>query len=160
MVVARASGTLMASSLKQNKFSIWGHTIFEGSSLRYYVPPGHNTKVKNVFCFKLDAKPIPEALATTILILLKFSIVLVHRQNPGASAHPDPSDTPHPHPIRTPSAPHRHPIHHPKPPTDPTLAICPFFLQPPDQPKSQIGTSPGYPRDLFFFCKPARPSPS
>ena len=61
---------------------------------------------KTCFCFKLDAKSVPEALATTILILQKFSIDLAHRQNPGASAHPAPSDTPHPHPIRTPSAPH------------------------------------------------------
>ena len=45
-------------------------------------PAGRHPKVKNVFCFKLDAKSVPEALATTILILLKFSIVLVHRQNP------------------------------------------------------------------------------
>ena len=52
-------------------------------------PAGHTSKVKNnVFCFNLDAKSIPEALATTILILLKFSIVLAHRQNPGASAPP------------------------------------------------------------------------
>ena len=61
--------------------------------------------IKNVFCLKIDAKSIPEALATTILILLKFSIVLAHRWNPGASAHPDPSGTPHRHPTRTPSTP-------------------------------------------------------
>ena len=74
---------------------------------------GRTSKVKNVFCLRIDAKSIPEALETTILILQKFSIDLVHRQNPGASAHPAPSsahpapsDTPHPHPIRTPSAPH------------------------------------------------------
>ena len=72
-------------------------------------PSGRTPKVKNVFCFKLDAKSVPEALATTILILLMLSIVLTHRCNPGASAHPAPSDTPHPHPIGTPSAPHRHP---------------------------------------------------
>ena len=78
-------------------------------------PAGRTPKVKNVFRFKIDAKSIPEALATTILILQKFSIDLAHRQNPGASAHPAPSDTPHPHPIGPPSAPHRHPIHPPKP---------------------------------------------
>ena len=61
--------------------------------------------IKNVFCLKLDAKSVPEALATTILILQKFSIDLAHRQNNGASAHPAPSDTPHPHLIGTP----RHP---------------------------------------------------
>ena len=42
--------------------------------------PGHTPKVKNVFRFKLDAKSVPEALETTILILLTFSIVLAHRQ--------------------------------------------------------------------------------
>ena len=42
-------------------------------------PTGHTSKVKNVFRFKIDAKSIPEALATTILILLKFSIDLAHR---------------------------------------------------------------------------------
>ena len=31
--------------------------------------PGHNFKVKKLFCFKLDAMTVPEALATTILIL-------------------------------------------------------------------------------------------
>ena len=48
-------------------------------------------KVQKVFRFKIDAKSIPEALATTFRILRKFSIDLAHRQNPGASAHPDPS---------------------------------------------------------------------
>ena len=76
---------------------------------------GCTPKVKNVFWLKIDAKSVPEALATTILILQKFSIDLAHRQNPGASAHPAPSDTPHPHPIGPPSTPHRHPIHPPKP---------------------------------------------
>ena len=42
MVVARASGTLMASSLKQNKFSIWGHTIFKGSSQENNAPKSPN----------------------------------------------------------------------------------------------------------------------
>ena len=74
-------------------------------------PAGRTSKVKNVFRFKIDAKSVPEALATTILILQKFSIDLAHRQNLGASAHPDPSETPHPHPIGPPSAPHRPPIH-------------------------------------------------
>ena len=37
---------------------------------------GHDSKVKKAFCFKLDAMSVPEALATTILILLMFSIVL------------------------------------------------------------------------------------
>ena len=35
--------------------------------------------IKNVFCLKLDAKSVPEALETTIRILLMFSIVLTHR---------------------------------------------------------------------------------
>ena len=80
-----------------------------GTPPRNYVPgfpSGRTSKVKNVFRFKLDAKSVPEALATTILILQKFSIDLAHRQNPGASAHPAPSDTPHPHPW----APPRHPL--------------------------------------------------
>ena len=42
-------------------------------------PTGRTPKVKNVFRFKIDAKSIPEALATTILILQKFSIDLAHR---------------------------------------------------------------------------------
>ena len=41
---------------------------------------------------------VPEALATTIRILLMFSIVLVHRWNPGVWARPTPSETPHRHP--------------------------------------------------------------
>ena len=45
-------------------------------------PAGSHLKVKSARCFKLDAKSIPEALATTFRILLKFSIVLAHRQNP------------------------------------------------------------------------------
>ena len=68
-------------------------------------PVGRTPKVKNVFCFKIDAKSIPEALPTTILILQKFSIDLAHRQNLGVSARPTPSGTPHPHPIRPPSTP-------------------------------------------------------
>ena len=42
-------------------------------------PPGRTPKVQNVFRFKLDAKSIPEALATTFRILEKFSIDLAHR---------------------------------------------------------------------------------
>ena len=61
-------------------------------------PTGRTPKVKNVFRFKLDAKSVPEALATTILILLKFSIVLAHRWNPRVWPHPAPSGTPHRHP--------------------------------------------------------------
>ena len=53
-------------------------------------PTGRTTKVKNVFWLKIDAKSVPEALVTTILILQKFSIDLAHRQNTGASAHPAP----------------------------------------------------------------------
>ena len=34
--------------------------------------------LKCVFCLKLDAKSVPEALATSIRILLMFSIVLAH----------------------------------------------------------------------------------
>ena len=34
--------------------------------------------IKNVFCLKLDAKSVPEALATSIRILLMFFIVLAH----------------------------------------------------------------------------------
>ena len=79
-------------------------------------PSGCTFKVKNVFCFKLDAMSVPEALATTIRILLMFSIVLAHRWNPGASAHPDPSGMPHQHPIGTPSAPHPPPGHPADPP--------------------------------------------
>ena len=58
MVVARASGTLVASSLQQNTFCT------------FKLPPaGRNFKVPNLFCSKLDAMSVPEALATTILIL-------------------------------------------------------------------------------------------
>ena len=64
-------------------------------------PAGRTPKVKNVFRFKLDAKSIPEALATTILILQKFSIDLAHRQN---LAH-RPTPRPQTRLIRTSSAP-------------------------------------------------------
>ena len=65
---------------------------------------GRTPKVKNVFRFKIDAKSIPEALATTILILQKFSIDLAHRY-PGhrlapQDHPPDPDPTP-----RTPRTP-------------------------------------------------------
>ena len=46
----------------------------------------HHYKVKNVFCLKLDAKSVPEALATPIRILLRFSIVLAHRHGTMARA--------------------------------------------------------------------------
>ena len=49
-------------------------------------PAGHNSKVKDLFCFKLDAMSVPEALATTIRILLMFSIVLAHRRGTVARA--------------------------------------------------------------------------
>ena len=68
------------------------------SSVHRHTRAGHNSKVKNVFCFKLDAKSVPEALATTIRILLMFSIVLAHRGNPGVWLRPAPSRTPHRHP--------------------------------------------------------------
>ena len=48
---------------------------------------GHDSKVKKAFCFKLDAMSVPEALATTILILLMFSIALVYQWDPGAREH-------------------------------------------------------------------------
>ena len=35
-------------------------------------------QIENLFCFNLDAMSVPEALATTIRILLMFSIVLAH----------------------------------------------------------------------------------
>ena len=34
--------------------------------------------IKTIFCLKLDAKSVPETLATSIRILLMFSIVLAH----------------------------------------------------------------------------------
>ena len=68
-------------------------------------PAGRTPKVKNVFRFKLDAKSIPEALATTILILLMFSIVLAHPWGSRGIGPPHPSGTPH----RPPWAPPEHP---------------------------------------------------
>ena len=37
------------------------------------------TPTQNLFCFELDAMNVPEALATTIRILLMFSIALAHQ---------------------------------------------------------------------------------
>ena len=61
------------------------------------LPPGHTPKVKKVFCFKLDAMTVAEALATTILIPLMFSIFLAHRWEPRGMSPPHPSGTPHRH---------------------------------------------------------------
>ena len=69
-------------------------------------PAGRTSKVKNVFRFKLDAKSVPEALATTILILLKFSIDLAHPWGSRGIGPPHPSGTPHRHPW----APPEHPL--------------------------------------------------
>ena len=67
--------------------------------------PGHTPKVKNVFRFKLDAKSVPEALATTIRILLMFSIVLAHPWGSRGIGPPHPSGTPHRHPWAPPEHP-------------------------------------------------------
>ena len=116
---------------------------------------GHTPKVKNVFRFRLDAKSIPEALATTFRILLKFSIVLPRCIGPPrALKHAS-------------SAPHRTPIHplsprptrpsrsvrlffsrrtsqnHRSAPPQGTLAICSFFANPLDR----------APRDLWPLDK-------
>ena len=69
-----------------------------GAATADRIPHNRYKLAQNSFCFKLDAKSVPEALATTILILLKFSIVLAHRWNPGVWPHPAPSGTPHRHP--------------------------------------------------------------
>ena len=61
------------------------------------LPPGHTPKVKKVFCFKLDAMTVAEALATTLLIPLMFSIFLAHRWEPRGMSPPHPSGTPHRH---------------------------------------------------------------
>ena len=60
-------------------------------------PTGRTPKVKNVFRFKLDAKSIPEALATTFRILEKFSIDLAHRYPGHRWAPQDRPRTPFPH---------------------------------------------------------------
>ena len=52
-----------------------------GTPLRIYI--------QNMFCFKLDAMSVPEALATTIRILLMFSIVLAHRASGDPRAAPE-----------------------------------------------------------------------
>ena len=105
MVVARASGTLMASSLKQNKLLTLScaRVCADGMSMKRSresdgqvdrhagsIERGGGEEsagaslVKNVFCFKFDAKSVPEALATTILILLMFFIVFC---NQGGRVH-------------------------------------------------------------------------
>ena len=75
-------------------------------------PAGRTPKVKNVFRFKLDAKSVPDALAALILILLKFSIDLAHRQTPRSigptRALRHASSAPHPYPIGLPSPPKPH----------------------------------------------------
>ena len=78
-------------------------------------PAEHNFKVKKVFCFKLGTMSVPEALETTIRILLMYFIVLAHRWNRGVWARPAPSGTPHRHPwepLGTPRAPPRGPTVH------------------------------------------------
>ena len=69
-------------------------------------PAGRTPKVKNVFWLKIDAKSITEALATTILILQKFSIDLAHPWGSRGIGPPHPSGTPHRHPW----APPEHPL--------------------------------------------------
>ena len=76
-------------------------TVYRGDT----PPAGRIFKVKHVFCFKLDAKSVPEALATTILILLEFSIVLVHPWVSRDIGPPHPSGTPHRHPWAPPGHP-------------------------------------------------------
>ena len=109
MVVTRASGTDLASNLKQNTFltrlapadssppprSIEPACLStrpSDSRERFIdIPSAHTRaqlKVKSLFCFKLDAMSVPEAPATTIRILLMFSIVLANRWNPGVWARP------------------------------------------------------------------------
>ena len=51
----------------------FGGIIFLRGPLKIVCP-----QIENLFCFKLDAMSVPEALATTIRILLMFSIVLAH----------------------------------------------------------------------------------
>ena len=49
-----------------------------------------DSKVKKAFCFRLDAMGVPEALATTIRILLMFSIVLAHQGGSQSTGPPHP----------------------------------------------------------------------
>ena len=93
MVVARASGTLMASSLKQNKLLTLScaRVCADGVSMKRSresdgrvdrhagsIERGGGEEsagaslVKNVFCFKFDAKSVPEALVTTWGVTLGF----------------------------------------------------------------------------------------
>ena len=58
----------------------------------------NNNFVQNLFCFKLDAMSVPEALATTIRILLMFSIALAHQWGPRPWVRSAPSGTPRGHP--------------------------------------------------------------
>ena len=75
MVVARASGTLIASSLEQNKF--WTLELCPAG-----VPPCFSGRIvyskikQNLFRFNLDAMSVPEALETTIRSLSVRSVVL------------------------------------------------------------------------------------
>ena len=57
-----------------------GHGAAPDGETRGRPRTGGTTKVKKVSCFKLDAMSVPEALETTIRILLMFSIVLAHRR--------------------------------------------------------------------------------
>ena len=69
----------------------------EGAGL---IPPSQQYFVQNLFKFKLDAMTVRAALATTIFILLMFSIVLVHQWEPRSTVRPDPrDDTPTPPPL-------------------------------------------------------------
>ena len=126
MVVARVSGTLMASSLKQNKLLSLScaRVCADGVSMKRSresdgrvdrhagsIERGGGEEsagaslVKNIFCFKLDAKSVSEALVTTIQILLNFPIVLAYRQNPGvrtaSNSRPSPSQKLSPPPFES-----------------------------------------------------------
>ena len=50
----------------------------------------HNNLAQGLFCLKLELVTVSEALADTILILLMFSIVLVHQRDRlmGPPGHP------------------------------------------------------------------------
>ena len=98
MVVARASGTDLASSLKQNTFDFRGapgrRSARDGAPRAEFRHRNNNSS-QNLFCFKLDAMSVPEALVTTIRILRLFSIVLAHQWGPRPWVRPAPSGTPH-----------------------------------------------------------------